>query len=277
MKFIRQLFKFVGESDFGPAKNAIVSIVGVAIIILGWHYVSANEMIPSKILPDPFKVIGSIPALWTENHLIANVWFSIKLNLMCYVYAIALALPIGFAIGCIPFCNLLIGRAISSIRYTPLPACTGIFLAIFGLTFGMKIWFLTVAIMIYIIPAVVNTINNLQDPKNDKDNVYLQTMKTLGASNWQKFRYVYWPYVTSNVAATVVDLCAISWTYVTICELIYKDGDVMGIGAMTSLMIRRSAIPEAFALLFIIVIIGTLQDYLFKTGCRKLFPYKTFK
>ena len=277
MKFIKQLFKFGGESDFGPVKNTIVGIVGLAIIILGWHCISANEVIPSKVLPDPFKVIASIGGLYSENHLIGNMWFTVKLNLMCYVYAILLSFPIGFAIGCIPAFNLLLGKFIDSLRYIPMTAITGIFLTIFGLTFGMKVWFLTVCIMIYIIPAVVNKINDLQDPKNDKDNVYLQTMKTLGASNWQKFRYVYLPYVTSGVASTLGSLIAISYTYVVIAELIYKDGDTMGIGAMIALMIRRSAIPEAFALLFIIVIIGTLQDYLFKAGCRKLFPYKTFK
>ena len=128
--------------------------------------------------------------------------------------------------------------------------------------------------MIYIIPAVVNKINDLQNPMNDKDNVYLQTIKTLGSSNWQKFRYVYFPYVTSGVVNSVIDLCAISYTYVVIAEMIYKDGTVTGLGAMINTMVRQSRMPEAFALLFLIVAIGYLQDFIFTKLSKKLFPYK---
>lgn len=277
MNFFKRLFKFGGSDDFGPVMNVVVSLIGFVVIILGWHYVSANEIVPSKVLPDPFKMVSAIPTLYSENHLLGNAWFTIRLNLMCYVYAILLSFPIGFAIGCVPVLRKLFATPLVSARYLPLTAATGLFISLWGLTFEMKIWFLTICIMVFIIPSIVNTINELQDPKNDKDNVYLQTMKTLGASSWQKFRYVYFPYVTGNVAATICDLCAVSYTYCVIAELIYKDGDIMGIGALIALMIRRSAIPEAFVLLFLIVIIGTLQDRLFKALCRKLFPYKTFK
>lgn len=270
----KKLFKFGGESNFGTLQNTIISTVGLIVIILGWHFISVNEFIPTKILPDPFKVISSLGNLFTNYGLMPNTWFTLKLNLLCYVYAIALSLPIGFAIACIPALNLLFGKAINAIRFTPMTAITAIFIAIFGLTFNMKVWFLTVAIMIYIIPAVVNKVNDLQNPKNDKDNVYIQTIQTMGASTWQKFKYVYWPYVTSGVVDTCIDLLAISYTYVVVAEMIYKDGSVTGIGAMINTMIRQSRMPEAFALLFLIVAIGFLQDYVFKKLSKKLFPYK---
>ena len=270
----KKLFKFGGESDFATVNNTIISVIGFAIILFAWHLISVNEIIPTNILPDPFKVIGSFGNLFTEYCLIPNTWFTVKMNLMCYVYAILLSFPIGFLIALYPINNILLGKYITAFRFIPLPALTGLFIAIFGLTFGMKTWFLTVAIMIYIIPAVVNKINDLQNPNNDKDNVYLQTIKTLGASNWQKFRYVYLPYVTSGVANSVIDLCAISYTYVVIAEMIYKDGTITGIGAMINTMVRQSRMPEAFALLFLIVAIGYLQDFVFTKLNKKLFPYK---
>ena len=128
--------------------------------------------------------------------------------------------------------------------------------------------------MIYIIPAVVNKVNELQNPKKYKDNVYLQTIQTLGATNWQKFRYVYFPYVVSGVFDTLRDLLAISYTYVVVAELIYKDGTIFGIGALINTMIRQAKMPEAYALLFLIVAIGFLQDIIFKKIGKLLFPYK---
>ena len=272
--FLKKLFKFGGNSDFGIVPNAIITIVGMILIIMIWHSIAKFEIVPTKILPDPFNVIGSIPELITEYSLFGNIWYTLKLNLMCYVYAILLSFPIGFIIALCPFLNVLLGKYISAIRFTPMTAVTALFISIFGLNFQMKIWFLTISLMIFIIPEIVNKINDLQNPSNVKDNVYLQTIKTLGASNWQKFRYVYFPYVTSGVVNSVIGLLGISYTYVVVAELIYKDGTISGIGALINTMIRPSYMAEAFALLIIIILIGCLQDFLFTKLAQKLFPYK---
>lgn len=271
---LKKLFKLGGESDFGTVNNIIISTIGFAIILIGWHFISVNEIIPTNILPDPFKVIGSYGVLISDYHMFGNAWFSLKMNLLCYVYAICLSLPIGFLITLCPLLNLLLSKHLESIRFLPFVAVTSLFVCIFGLTFNMKVWFLTAALMVYIIPAVVNKINDLQNPKNDKDNVYLQTIQTMGANNWQKFRYVYWPYVTSGVADTCKDLLAVSWTYVTVAELIYKDGVITGLGALINTMVRQSHIPEAYALIILIIVIGFIQDLVFGKIIKKLFPFK---
>lgn len=272
--FLKKLFKFGGSSDFGIIPNTIITIVGLSVIIVLWHLIAQFEVVPTKILPDPFNVIGSIPRLITDYSLFGNVWYTVKLNLSCYIYAILIAFPVGFLMSLFPINNILLGKYSNALRYLPMPAITGIFIAIFGLTFGMKTSFLTVCILIYIIPTIVNKVNDLQNPSNVKDNVYLQTIKTLGASNWQKFRYVYFPYVTSGVANDIINLTAVSYSYVVICEMIYKDGTISGIGALINTMIRQSYMAEAFALLFIIILIGCLQDFLFTKLAQKLFPYK---
>lgn len=271
---LKKLFKFGGNSDFGKVNNTIISIIGFSIIIMLWHFISVYNIIPQKILPEPFSVLKSIPKLINEYHLFGNLWFTIKLNLSCYFYAIILSLPIGFLIALYPIGNILFGQYINYCRYLPLPAITAIFVAIWGLTFGMKMWFLTFAIMLYIVPTIVNKINDLQNPSNVKDNVYLQTIQTLGATNRQKLRYVYFPYVTSGIINDIINLTAISYTYIVIAEMIYKDGTISGIGALINTMIRQSYMAEAFALLFLIIFVGALQDFIFTKLSKKIFPYK---
>lgn len=274
MEILKRLFKFGGDSDFGKVGNTIIAIAGLCVTIFLWWLVSVLEIIPTKILPNPIDVARSVGTLFTDYYLIANTWFTVKLNLLSYFWAILLSFPIGFAIGLVPFLNVFIGKYINVLRFSPLNAVTALFIAIFGLVFSMKVYFLTVAIMIYIIPEIVNVINNLQNPSNVKDNIYLQTIDTLGATSWQKFRYVYWPYVTSNVANSIINLFGISYSYVVVAELIYKDGNVTGLGSMINTMIRQSKMPEAFAALFIIMIIGYIQDLILSKLMKKLFPYK---
>ena len=93
-------------------------------------------------------------------------------------------------------------------------------------------------------------------------------------TSWQKFHYVYFPYVTGSVVDSCIDLLAISYSYVVIAEMIYKDGEVSGMGALINTMVRQSQMASAFALLFLIIIIGCIQDFLFKKGAKLLFPYK---
>lgn len=151
---------------------------------------------------------------------------------------------------------------------------SGIFIAIFGLTFGMKTSFLTFSLLIYILPAVANKVNDLQNPTNDKDYVFLQTIQTLGASQWQKFRYVYFPYVTRNISQEIITLTGISWSYIVIVEMLYKDGSVSGIGALIQTMTRMSKMPEVYALLILVIFIGIIQDILLKYLDKLIFPSK---
>lgn len=270
----KNLFKMGGDSNFNKLSLLLITIVGFTLIIGVWYLVTYLQIIPTKVLPNPFDVIGSYRKLITEYNMFGNAWYSIKLNFMSYFYAILIALPLGFFIALYPINNILIGKYINSVRYLPIPAMSGIFIAIFGLTFGMKVSFLTFALLIYILPAVANKVNDLQNPNNDKDYVYLQTIRTLGGTNWQKFRYVYFPYVTRNISNEIINLTGISWSYVVICELLYKDGSISGIGAMINNMMRQSYVPEAYALLFLVIFIGFGQDYLLKGLDKFLFPSK---
>lgn len=267
-----RLFKFGGSSDFGKL-TPIVSAIGILILIGLWWLEATFEVIPTKILPSPVDVLGSIGRLINENHLFGNMWFSIKMNLSAYVWAIVVSLPLGILITVYPALNLAIGKYISAIRFLPLPACVAIFIAISGLTYTTKLSFLVVALVIYIVPEVANRVQNLQNPNNDKDFVYLQTMKTMGATGFQTFRYVYWPYITSGVSGSIRSLLALSWSYVTISELIYKDGTINGIGALINTSIRQSDMAAAWCCLFIVILIGVIQDVLFKEGEKLLFPH----
>lgn len=148
---------------------------------------------------------------------------------------------------------------------------SGIFIAAIGIGFEMKASFLAFGIIIYILPVVVQRVSELQNPANDKDYVYLQTISTLGATNWQKFRYVYFPYVMQRVSTDVINLTAISYTYIVIAETLNKEG---GIGALINIMSRQSRTAEVYALLFLIIAIGIFQDVLLKKLDVILFPSK---
>lgn len=215
-------------------------------------------------LPSPVEVIQALPDMFKSDNLIPNIFKSIKLNLMGYFFAVLFSLFIGFTLGLIPLFRGLFSQIVESGRFIPLTAVTGIFILWLGIDSEMKISFLAFGIMVYLIPVVIQRIDEVE-------NVYIQTVFTLGASSWKTFKTVYFPYVISKLIDDIRVLTAISWTYITIAEMLNKSG---GIGELIWEAKRQSRIDKAFAVLLIIIFIGIIQDKIFLLIDQVLFPHK---
>ena len=256
---MRELFRFGGSPS--NREMTLAGIIGGICVLLLWYLIAIAGIVSDKILPNPIDMLCSIPNLFANHNLIGNIGYTVSLNILGYIIALAIAIPLGFIIGIYPIPRAMFQKPLEGLRFLALPATTGLFVASLGLGFEMKATFLAVGILIYILPAVAQRVTDLQNPLNVKDNVYLQTAVTLGMSNWQMFKYIYWPYVMERVYSDVRNLVAVSYTYVTIAENINKEG---GVGALIGVFSRQSRIPEVYALLFVIVLIGIIQDTLFR-------------
>jgi NitT/TauT family transport system permease protein len=215
-------------------------------------------------LPSPLSVLKSFKELHTQDFLIINSLQSVKLNLLGYVVAIGISIPLGFVLGLIPLFRGLFSRIFDSFRFIPLTAVTGIFVVWFGLGNEMKVSFLAFGIIVYLVPVVVQRIDEVKD-------VYLKTVFTLGATDWQTIKSVYFPAVISKLSDDIRVLTAISWTYITIAEMLNRSG---GIGELIWIARRQSRIDKAFAVLIVIVLIGIVQDRIFLWMDRTFFSYK---
>jgi NitT/TauT family transport system permease protein len=216
------------------------------------------------VLPSPLSVLKSFKELHTQDFLIINSLQSVKLNLLGYVVAIGISIPLGFVLGLIPLFRGLFSRIFDSFRFIPLTAVTGIFVVWFGLGNEMKVSFLAFGIIVYLVPVVVQRIDEVKD-------VYLKTVFTLGATDWQTIKSVYFPAVISKLSDDIRVLTAISWTYITIAEMLNRSG---GIGELIWIARRQSRIDKAFAVLIVIVLIGIVQDRIFLWMDRTFFSYK---
>lgn len=244
--------------------QSIINIIGTVLIVLCWHIATSTGSISSTILPKPIDVLKSFGELYNNYDIFSNTFFSVKLNLYGYLEAILIAIPLGFIIGLFPLTRGLLSKWIDAFRFIPLTAVTGLFIAWFGIEIGMKVHFLAFGIIIYLLPVIVQRIDQTE-------KVHLQSIVTLGANSWQKFKYVYFPSVMSKISDDIRVLVAISWTYIIVAELINKEG---GVGSLIFTATKQSRIDMVFAILIIIIIIGYFQDILFKWIDYLCFPYK---
>ena len=260
-----RLFKL--QQNLNHREAALLGILGVAIVIGIWLLLTIGEspMVPAYILPHPLKVLTSFPQLYSDNDIIRNTCLSLGLNLAGYIEAILISLPIGFIIGLYPFFKGGFQRQVDAIRYVPLTAVTGLFIVWFGTGTAMKVHFLAFGILIYLLPVIVQRISEV-------DDVYLKTVYTLGATDWQTIRTVYIPSVLSRISDDIRVLTAISWTYIIVAESIDNTGGIGGL--IWRVGIRQGRVDKVFAMLIIIIQIGVIQDKLFVYLDRLFFPHK---
>lgn len=222
-------------------------------------------IVPRSSLPHPTRVLTAFGDLYKDNDIIQNAAKSIGLNIGGYIKAILWSIPLGFIIGLIPLFRGSFQKIVNAIRFIPLTAVTVLFIVWFGIGVPMKVNFLAFGIMIYLLPVIVQRIDEVND-------VYLKTVYTLGANSWQTVRTVYLPSVLSRLSDDIRILTAISWTYIIVAE---TSGDQGGLGSLIYKAAQRMGrIDKTFAILILIILIGVFQDRVFAYLDRKFFPHK---
>lgn len=261
--------KLLGGIEEGTAVQKIVyGIIGLGLILAVWIALTAGEqpLVTSGILPSPWRVITSFSDLLNDNELLRNTGISIGLNLAGYIEAILITIPVGFIVGLMKFPRFAFMKQIEGFRYVPLTAVTGLFIVWFGIDTDMKVHFLAFGILIYLLPVMVQRIDEVGD-------VYLKTAHTLGATDWQIVKSVYFPSVLSRLSDDLRVLTAISWTYIIVAEGINSSQG--GLGALIyNVGQRQGRMDKLFALLILIILIGIIQDRIFVWLDKELFPYK---
>jgi NitT/TauT family transport system permease protein len=260
--YLSGLFELRG--NLNKQKYNILLIAGIILFLLIWQAIVTFTKVPPGVFPSPWKVLKCLPELHFQDAVVRNAVYSLYLNQAGLFLAVFISLPLGFIIGLFPLFRGLTERQIAVFRYLPLTLLIGVFIRWFGLEDLMKITFLAVGIFVYLLPTVIIRVDEVNE-------VYVQTVKTLGASKWQTIKTVFIPDVLSRAFDDIKVLAPISWTYIIIAEMINKTG---GLGAMAYLFGRQSRADKAFAILLIIIVIGIVLDKIFTGLDRIFFPHK---
>jgi NitT/TauT family transport system permease protein len=247
-------------------RTKIISfLIGTVVIFALWALVVEMKWAPKGILPAPLSIITCLPELHYKDFLLQNVFYSFKLNMLGLLEAVLLAIPIGLIIGINSYLKAVFEPYLSALRFVPLTALIGVFILAFGIDTNMKVQFLAFAIFIYLVPVIVQRVD-------ETPNVLEQAMSTLGATRWQTIKYLYLPDVLSRVYTDIVVLSAISWTYIVVAEMINVSAG--GVGGLSFLAARQARTDKVYAIVIVIVLVGLLQDKLLKMLDPALFPHK---
>ena len=260
---------FQVKADLSRKERLSIGAIGLVIILGIWHFVTASGLIPKQILPNPFDVLAAFPDMLHpvgdetnpakinalhKKDLLFNFWYSVKINIWGIMEAVALSIPIGLAIGLFAPLNAIMGRFTENLRYLPLTAVIGLFVVNFGVGMGFKAHFLAAGIFVYLMPAIAKLTDEVK-------SAHKNTARTLGASEWELVKTVYFPAVMQKSKATIINLMAVSWTYIIIAENYIQEN---GVGMLAWKAGRARDYESMYAILVVIFVAGLLQDWTVK-------------
>jgi len=241
-----------------------LALAGVLTFFTAWCVLSYANIVPTVILPSPTEVLRAFPVLHFQEALVRSIGGSLYRVYMGFLLAAAVAIPLGLLMGTFPPIKAFFVPLLDPLRFLPISALVPLFIVWFGIDEMQKIIFLFVGIVVYLLPLVVEAVENV-------DDVYLQTATTLGASKGQLIRHVLIPGSLPAIGEALRVMNGIGWTYVILAEIVNAR---YGLGHIITVAGKRSHVDQIFAGVIVILLIGVASDFLIRIVNRQLFYWK---
>ena len=169
----------------------LYKFIMLAIIFIIWFAVSKHYN-NDLLLPSPVKTAKAFVACLTSVEVLKNMMLTMKRVLQGFLYAMVIAVPLGFLMGYFKLAEKLIGGFIDSIRQVPIMAWVPLTIVWFGIGDGPTIFLIAFS---GIFPIILNTIEGVQGISKD----YYNAARSMGASRWSVFAHIIVPATIPNI------------------------------------------------------------------------------
>jgi NitT/TauT family transport system permease protein len=234
-----------------------------AIILAAWSILTYGGVIEPLFLPEPGTVAKALYDMFVHEGFASDVWASFRRIGLGFLFAAALGIPLGIAIGSFRAVQAFFEPIIAAVRYMPASAFIPLLIIWFGIGETEKMAVIWFGVFFPLTLMVADVSANI--PKELVNIAY-----TLGASRWQVFRRVLlpasWPGVIDNMRIGL----GWAWTYLIVAELVAAS---TGIGHVILQSSRFLETEKIIAGILTIGVLGLLSDAAFRLLYRALFPY----
>lgn len=261
------------RSNIPAGPGRVASLLSVSVLIAAWCAVSyihvqrggeSVPLVPHFFLPAPDEVIKSLFYLIFEKDLLQAVGVSAIRIAKAFGLSLAVALPLGIAMGSFELINRIFDPIIAPMRYLPITAFIPLLILWFGIDEAQKVAFLFLGTVVFLLPAVVDAIRAVPEE-------LVQTAFTLGATKAQVIRTVLIPAALPQIFDGFRVMNAIAWTYIILAEIVNAQS---GIGYILQLAGQHNKPEWSFAGILVVGIIGIITDVLIRLVNRLLFSWR---
>jgi NitT/TauT family transport system permease protein len=238
--------------------------VSVWVALLGlWELVVKLHLLPVMSLPDPLNVAKALALLVSDSGLVTNIALSWWRIFQAFAIAVAVAIPLGITMGSFAVVGAFFSPLVAFMRAVPITAFLPALIGLFGIEEGMRIAFLLIGMVPYLISIVVEECEKVPDE-------ILETAATLGANRAQVLGLLFRASLPAVFGAFII-LYDIGWTYVILAEIVNAK---MGVGAMIETARKVLDFDRVYAGIIVIGMATFLFRSLLRLAHRRLFPYR---
>jgi len=237
----------------------------IAVLLILWETASLNEWVDPLSLP-PVSVIAQT---WYDNvfghgEMLNQLGPSLARIFTGFTIAVLIAVPIGLMMGTISFVYYLLEPLTEFIRPIPGSAYVPVLILFLGIDNEMKIFLVVVACSF---PILLNTYGGVRNI----DPVLIDTGRTFGASRLKILRQIILPASLPNILTGMRISMGVALIVTVVAEMIAGNS---GIGYFILDMERVFRIPEMFAGILTLGIIGYLINFVFLQVERRFLRWR---
>lgn len=263
------MVEFWNPYAFPPvAQRRVLGIGAVITIVLLWAGLAAFGWVSPTRLPAPWDVAGAMSYLaWHDGRslLLTAIMWSVGRLAVAGVLVVAIGIPIGIAMGAAPRVNAALSPLVDPFRSAPVVALLPILVMWLGIGEAMKVAFLFLGAVVYLIPMVRDAIQAV--PQN-----YWIGARDLGATPWECIRKAVLPMAMPRIADAVIVAVSVMWTYITVAEYVNAKA---GLGQMIQNARRFSAWDQVFAGIIVIIALALITYQIMRMAKRRFYSWET--
>ena len=245
-----------------------LGITGVTTVLLVWAGLAASGWISPNKLPAPWTVAQATAYLaWHEGEsllLEATLWSAGRVA-VAGVLVVLVGVPLGILMGASTRVDALLSPLVDPFRSAPVVALLPILVMWLGIGEVMKVAFLFLGAVVYLVPMVRDAIRAV--PQS-----HWTGARDLGATPWECIRHAVVPIAMPRIADAIIVAVSVMWTYITVAE--YVNAQV-GLGQLIQNARRFSAMDQVFAGIAVIIALALITYQLMRTVKRRLYPWET--
>jgi NitT/TauT family transport system permease protein len=239
---------------------ALLIIIQIFLVLALWQAAGVG------LIPSPVKVAKSVLDIVTSKEFIDDLFSSLGLTLRGMFYSIIIALILSY-LAMIPFFKT-ITTFITKCRYLTLTGLIFLFTLLTQNGHQLKLSLLIFGIVPFFVTSLLSIFTSINTQE-------FELCKTLRMNNWQALFEVVILGRLDQVFEVLRQNFAISWMMITMVEgLSMSEG---GLGTMLIKSNKYIDLGKVFGILFLILMLGILFDYLLGQIRLWFFPYAKYQ
>jgi NitT/TauT family transport system permease protein len=245
------------------------------ILLTGWYVITTDSriwvwltgettLVDPVFLPSPAAVVRAFVALLTTEFLVGHLLPSVLRVTAAFVFAVAVALPLGVLVGQLRWVALLVEPLCGFTRYLPVAALVPLCILWFGIDDAQKVAVIVLGVVFQLV--LLFAADTASVPHE-----LVEAGRTFGLGPVPIVTRIVLPWSFPAIWNDMRIAAGWAWSYLVLAELVAGS---TGVGYFVIQSQRFLQIDRVFAGIFFIGILGLLTDFAFRAGAQRLFRWQ---